>query len=136
MNLDKIRILSRFIKDETQVIGRRVTKERCPKCSVIGQDFRIIDEFSLACLVCGTHFDRKEFLEELRPKVKEIIEKQEEIYYHPNQVWVVSETKDLNCSLCGYTAKSFAGKVTHERHCAKRRKTEATGQLLARSANV
>jgi len=72
MSLDGVKILSRFDNPDG---------DRCPKCSLISQNFQIVGENVLACLECGTLFNRKAFRLELKEGLKDLLlaQKAEEV---------------------------------------------------------
>jgi len=80
--------------------------EKCPFCKNISQNFLIIDDVQLACLVpsCGAVFVRKEFLQSLN--VRELLENQ-------------AKHKDTTCDICGKLCKNKIGLTGHMRSHGK-----------------
>ena len=83
--------------------------EKCPKCSMISQNFLILDDSGalFACLLCGTAFVPKFIRDFIDVKV------------------LLCKQRDCTCDYCDEICKSKAGKVSHERHCDKNPKKDA-----------
>ena len=76
-NFDEVRILPRFIRDDSHVNGRVATIERCPRCNFITQNFEVVNPKTLACIQCGVLFRSRRYMDELRPRVNDILKLQE-----------------------------------------------------------
>lgn len=90
-----MRIASRF--------DDRYKSEKCPRCSMISQNFLIIDDSGalFGCLKCGTVF--------IPSFIRDLIDVKA----------LLAHEKDCTCEYCKRICESKAGRVSHERHCDK-----------------
>jgi DNA-directed RNA polymerase subunit M/transcription elongation factor TFIIS len=103
-----------------QVVTRKElmdSQERCPKCSVVRQDFMKIMEGVLACYHCGTLFVPKAVrYKELEGK-REQIAKQEAEKESPvvEQQTEEKTAEEFKCEVCGQICASKLGLNSHMR---------------------
>ncbi len=122
MDTEKLKILDRF---------ESKTNNRCPRCNAISQNFlRPFHDMGfpynriLACInvrpTCGTLFFDAEFLKELNPEVKGILERQKKEVEDRETLEEMQKERLIEvfeCFKCGKLAKSKAGLAAHVRHC-------------------
>jgi uncharacterized C2H2 Zn-finger protein len=111
MEISDFRILSRHDADRN---------EKCPHCSMIFQNFLIIDDLKLGCLRCGTVFVKKEARDFVRDP-----ENCKKIMAQKTEEELAQDIKDeldrrfpgnFICQ-CGFVAKNKVGLSAHQRHC-------------------